>query len=503
MSGEEGEIEVYFSHKRVGDGMSEFAQSLFDLVNTDPFPLGNDKPKFRINVDCTNQDHSRDFNIFLGKLLESRTVVFFLNDDYFRSKWCMKEFLSYLDRHDFNSSGYFIACDGWLESQANPILQKNGYDEVKNYWKGELNKLDEEDKDSSIELEILSHRFFKEGYQSFRWLQEFDFDKEENIKGKVHEEGVENIWFSENAKKVWEKLRKIRSRRGDDLITPECSTLQEQAKLRFQNALESSAAEPLSLVNNLRRNAGGNLSVSEYLWGTTLNSAFSTLAASTEEALRVAGAAQCRAIKRLSLDLLSHLFFRAFDDNCDNVFRPDGKSPLDRGVINVKEPHRPIADYIVDSLSGKNSPALHLSEDKSAIEPKGNRQVRQDIKMQSIDSSSEDKANQWGKMIWWVVRRESIEHESLTEEQWKDLAEDLEIDFGYGMARYIVVANDKEGRRDIDDSVWKDLKFKLPYLFIIRLGLHNAPSLLRLNLRENWMRSQLRSFSQLLSKYPD
>lgn len=503
MKGEEGDIKVYFSHKRVGDGLSKFAQSLYNA--------GNAEHGFVMNTDCIDADHSKFIDEFVDGLISSPYVIFLLNDGYFESPWCMFEFLGYMDRHELGVSGYFISCDGWLDSERNPIFKLDGYNAFIKFW--EKKKEDDDIRVREVAKRILNESIFSESYDSLSPMRQFFFKEEKRLWGWCETDRSLRKTASEGSdingmRVIWDRFRQVRARKAQELKPHSYDELSYLAKKKVEEMVGTPAArEESALIRSLKVGIDSEKdgSVSSYLWSLSPDQACNYLFRRTEAALRRCNSRERFTIKRDAVDFLGLLLLRMLDFDYRSSVFPHDKSPLDKTIIQVQDMEEIVPDLLLGALSSEDVGAK-IQYYEGAFLPERGRRIDRDLKGKSYLDTAEDDIESWGLIIWeWVTKSGlSAEKKSLGEHGWKRLARMLQGDFERGHGRYIVLGSNSNPRVLKNDGIAKALRFNLPYLFIIEIGVEekNVPRLLDLN-RGDVEMDILRAFGDLFSDYPD
>jgi len=102
-------IKAHLSHRRNDGKLSDFAQFLLDCTPED----------IELKVDCRDAELSLPIDEFIGELKTSSSVVFLLNDGFFRSPWCMGELYAFLERRVVRR---LILSDVQKSRQGMPII---------------------------------------------------------------------------------------------------------------------------------------------------------------------------------------------------------------------------------------------------------------------------------------------------------------------------------------------------------------------------------------------
>lgn len=86
-------MQVYISHRRVEGEASEFTRLVCERAE-----LAGFKPL----VDHESAEKFRPVGEFIDQLKASHSIIFLLQEDYFKSPWCMSELMEFAEHHVFS-----------------------------------------------------------------------------------------------------------------------------------------------------------------------------------------------------------------------------------------------------------------------------------------------------------------------------------------------------------------------------------------------------------------
>lgn len=467
------EIKAYLSHRRDNGKLSEFAR----------FLLENAPPDIDLKVDCRDAELSRPIDQFIGELKTASGVIFLLNDRFFRSPWCMGELHTFIDKRAASLHGFFIACDGWMAGQDARAFFAEQERELIAFWEGVAND------GATDEIRCEALRFVEALPEILEILKRLNIPTEEIIR-----EGKGDA--------VWKRLREQRARYVPD-FTPRCGeSLSHECRRRLVHLLDRTPVYRRELAIDCGLGAEtATPEVVEKLWDKTTGMAeqLSALHRAANEAIKATQGEGKEDLKRYILEFLGVSLLGMLDrEQHEHAVNPRyGLFDSEFLVLNEKSPE--VAEICFASLQKQVKTMLAFDSDQRRLGVSKYRYFDEDRKEPGPKFSVDSPLDAQLRLVWnhTFPSRMKESGEYLQDDDFRRLDKELRRRFERGNACYFLVADSDTEHALMQEGVAGALKYRLPFLFVFRTGVDNAPRLLLGDFEESDIEDELASFAQL------
>jgi len=467
-------IKAYLSHRRENGGLSAFAQSLLDWAK---------KEDITLKVDCKDAKLSRPINEFIGELEASSSVIFLLNDQFFKSPWCMGELHIFLSRRRAGFYGFFISCDDWL-----PELDiREFFDDFQKSLLRHWNQVADEAKTDKIKVEATL--FCDAIPEIIGILQRLYLADEKTMRKSCGEE-------------IWQKFREQCDRIKTDYTPCSANSFEDECKLRMIDRFENSDLLRRKLADQLSIRANRDEEIPIIIgkfWQQNLRSRLSTFYRCAKEALRVSEAEARKNIKDDVRDVLAVLLLGFLNlDSRDRVLNPR-LGMFDADSLDFLEDEKEVAELCFSSSVPSFCSRFIYNGAHSRFEVTPERYFRGDNVERTLSFSCDSTVDAELRLIWNLTfpKDKKGEQEYFNRDEMNRLSNGLRRNFERGTARYYLIPSGKPEHPMNQKGVIGALKFQLPYLFTLRTGIKTCPALITADFSTSEIVDELESFAEL------
>ena len=317
-------IKADLSHRRESGELSDFAAFLLDCA----------PEHIDLKVDCRDARLSRPIAEFIGELKTSSSVIFLLNDGFFRSPWCMGELQAFLERRVASFHGFFIICDGGMKEHDVGVFFDKQEQTLVSHWQNVARRASTDE--ARNEAQCFSE-YLPEMLGILRRL---------NIPG---EHTIREI----RGEEIWERIREQRKRVQEDIV-PRCGeTLAEECRRRLVHLVARSHVfcEELAVDCGVEAEADA-ADVIATLWNgkTGMADNLSALHRAAAEALKATSRERQDSLKDKIRDILGVSLLGMLDHQThESVVRP-ARGVLDMDFLPLAESAPEVAEICFASM---------------------------------------------------------------------------------------------------------------------------------------------------------
>jgi hypothetical protein len=471
-------IKAYLSYRRVEGELSPLAESLLDWT----------PHEIQLKADCRDAALSRPIDEFLDELKTSSSVVFLLNDAYFKSPWCLGELHAFLERRNASYHGFFIACEGWMPKRDSGDFFTKLKESLLDHWQ----RIESEAPTDAFKEE--AGIFIQDLPEMLGILQRLNLPQETEI---AEQQGAQ----------VWERLKAQRKRAESDYLPCDADTLSDECLQEMANRLARSSQlrRALALKCNLEPEADHHKLASSF-WniGMDLSDSLSLLHMAAAQALGDAEAERREELIQDIRDTLGLFLLRTLDGKVrDQVLRPD-HGFLDADYLELAESQPEIVELCFSSSEPEAKPRLEFDRKSGKLVVPKDRYYERN-KVEIGPRFSADSALDAQLCVIWNMHFPDEPKKPgdylIEPEEYDRLHKSLKRNFKRGDARYFLVPL-KDGSHPLNkQGVISKLKYHFPYLFIFRTGVLDRPSLISADYMDFEIKDELASFAKLFARH--
>lgn len=414
---EEARIKAYLSHRRENDDLSPFATLLIEWARNNNIEL---------LADCKNAELSRPIDEFVGQLKTSSSTIFLLNDNYFKSRWCMGELDTFMENRCISFHGFIIACDNWLPEKNTDEFYENFAEELQQYWKDEANKSTSDQKREEAK------RFAEHSHETVSNLKRLNIPREEAIR----------ITFGVP---VWTAIRRQRERARPEPKPCDGNELKSRCRQRLIDRFRSSLQLAEQLAVQMEFKSSSVLSkenvpdlVDRFL-ADSPQGRLNTFFRSALTAFRDMEACEKQKMRDRITEIWSLLLLGYLDEKVRERLLKPKYGILDTLSWDFREEEKEVAELLFATAEPSLRPQFVFREDKQRFEVKAERYFGRD-KVQRADEFSLDSVLDSELALLWNStfpgQEEKKANDYLREKDFEDLSDALKNDFKRGIARY-------------------------------------------------------------------
>ncbi len=462
-------ITSYLSHRRVNGGSSEFAQKLIDDSPAD----------IEVQVDHVDADYFRPIDEFISKIKTSPNVIFLLNEDFFKSPWCMSELHEFMQNRRCSFYGCYIACDDWLPSPLGDFFLELEKCLIV-FWQAQKDASDDQEYKNRAQQIIDSLPAMINSLSKLNLLSNSAVEK----------------CFQE----LWPLVRLRNKRAQESFKAQSYFVLMKSVKAEAESILKDCKPLCKALANQLGEAEGDNCAeqVLARLWHpeNSLAGALSQIYLATNRLIeRGKDKAKLRphVLGLIKIALLGTL------DQSQRTQALNGEYGItDNDFICLNNE----SDFVVEALFSSahfsmSLPKLEINSGKMRIDQ--SRTFPVDRVERGYEAT--DALNQQLHLIWkYTFPYASPDPgENLDRpEKLRELNDELAFNFEAGLARYFLIPEVRQDNPICDATIIEALKNRLPFLFVIRTSAVDFVNVLSSDFSETNIESQLQKFAALL-----
>ncbi|NOZ53454.1 MAG: hypothetical protein GXP08_10005 [Gammaproteobacteria bacterium] len=463
-------IKAYLSYRREENGLSKFAQSLLDWVPDD----------IKLNVDCKDAELSRPIDAFIGELTSSSSVIFLLNEGFFKSPWCMGELYAFLSRRHPSFHGFFIACDDWLNKtdvRDNFYVFKNKLTE---FWRDRADTTN--DNKTSEEA------------------QKFGDAIEEivDVVGRLNLPD-EKVIIENKAEDVWKQIRAQCERLQTDYVPTGSGDFDDACRKQIIERLEYSNLLRRKLENNLELHGEPCSSLVKLIWQKNVKARLTLFYNCSKGALSDCEPAYKKNLQGRILEILAVLLLGFINQKSRDQIINSSPGMFDVEGFDLQEDGPEVAELYFASMESTMVANFSYNDKMERFDVNKDRCYHGDKAQRAVNFSCSSIIDAELRVIWNLTfpNDNKEPNEYFNDNEMTRLSEALERNFERGKARYFFVPANKVEHPLLQPGVMEALKFKLPFLFIMRVGVSNCPAFVSVDFKETSIVDELASFVDL------
>jgi len=453
-------ISTYISYRRDHNSLSEFGNNL---------RLWGNEQKVQVNlqVDIYDATAFRKIDEFIESIKSTSGVVFLLNKEFFESPWCIAELCGHFENWGFDNHSVYIPLDGWIQGSVTDFFQSE-WRRVSDFWKGNQELVDAE-----VKLDLLKEIFDNFSAINFSYRQ----SEVESCSGEI----------------VWDCLRKNRQRSLIDYTVPDTGSVLEQIKLQCRERLERCSSLVTALEARDADRAVEKLLANIVSPTDPINRLY--------QASTLAVAGQSIADKTRIVDIahqlalnLSHYLLN--DDELIIRFSESQRYVLDQPIESA-ESHPMTVHLLAQRTADKRLTAGQI--EGSGFSPPKDQAMHMSRIVRSGSYSVLGPFHGIMRSIWRELMPydEIGDDELLSEDKMRALDRAIRRRFEAGKVIYFAV-DAQDAKHPLNKpAIARMIKFRLPYLVLIKVNTSNLPSVFKSELTEYDMSDVLCQFKEL------